>query len=746
MDDYLREQRDIDDENENHLRDYLQVIRKRIRIVVAILVLVVLATIITTYTAIPIYSASTQALVERNYGTRGLDQDYYRYEPEFLETQAAIIQSANVGRRVVERLDLTGRYRSLFAPNSSEDDDPSLLSAVKETIRGWLSGITDFFSSAETATADATSALGTELPGIEPPSEEDLFATMVSGGLQVTPVANTKIIAISYSHPNPVMAQMVANGVVKAYMDEMLEIKLATSSYSLQWMSAKAEQEREKLERAERALQQYMRDNDLVTVENQLSVSPQKLSEFSSQLSQAEAQRKELEALLGQIREAGSDFNRLENIPVFAESAVLKNLRERIYKARQNITELSKKYGPKHPTMIKAQEELDTLQNERKFEVQRIVSSTQNAYQLTDSKALNLQELIDETKDEMLDLNEKFIQYSILKREVDSSRMLYDTLQASIKKEGVTEQTQSVNIWVVKDAELPLAPSKPNKRRNLLLGLVLGLFGGIGMAFLIEYLDNTVKSETDLEKRYGLPVLGSVQQLTKQDDRIESHVLRNPLSPLAESYRLVRSNLLLSAAERPPGVILITSMSPSEGKTITTVNLARILVQGGKKVLVIDCDLRRPRIHSLFALKSDNGLSSYLTGNTPNAMISSVPGEEIDVLVSGPKPPNPAELLGSKKMEELVSMVRERFDFILLDSPPVQAVTDSLALSRIADGTIVVVRFGKTSYEMLNSGLKKIADVRGALLGFVLNGLKVSESRGYYYGYSNTYASDEHKT
>jgi len=598
MNEYLREQNEGEDEI--HLRDYLQVIRKRIGIVVAVLVLVLLVTIIRTYVATPIYSAFTQALVERNYGTRGLDQVYYRYEPEFLETQAAIIKSTNVGRRVVEQLDLTGRYRSLFAPQMSKDDEPSVLSSVKQAVRGWFSGVKGFFSSADTATTEGSSADFEALSDMGPLTEEDQFALMISDSLEVTPVPNTKIVSISYSHPNPVVTQMVANAVVKAYMDEMLEIKLASTSYSLQWMSVKAEQEREKLERAERTLQQYMRDNDLVTVENQLSVSPQKLSEFSSQLSRAKAQRKELEALLDQIRQAGGDFNKLENIPVFTESAVLKNLRERIYKARQNINEFSKKFGPKHPTMIKAQEELDILQNERRFEVQRIVSSTENAYQLADTKARNLQELIDETKSELLDLNEKYIQYSILNREVDSSRMLYDTLQESIKKEGVTEQSQSVNIWVVKGAELPVAPSKPNKRRNLFIGLVLGLFGGIGMAFLVEYLDNTVKSELELEKRYGLTVLGSVQLLTKQADRIETHIIRQPLSPLAESYRLVRSNLLLSAAEHPPGVILITSMSPSEGKTITTVNLARILAQDNKKVLVIDCDLRRPRLHNLY--------------------------------------------------------------------------------------------------------------------------------------------------
>ncbi|BDD87649.1 GumC family protein [Desulfofustis limnaeus] len=742
-DDYHRQQVDIGDEQEIHLRDYLKVIRKRLPIIIAILVLVALASIVKVFTAVPIYSASTQVLVERNYGTRGLSQDYYRYEPEFLDTQSALIRSVNVGRRVVDKLDLTGRYRSLFIPER-EERKPSFLAEVKKTVKGWIKNALSFVLSADKPPTGVAGMDG-ELPEIEPLTEEEMFARMVSGGLLVTPVPNTKIVSISYSHTNPVMAQMVANAVVQAYMDEILEIKVATSSYQLQWMTAKADQEREKLERAERALQQYMRDNDLVTVENRLSVSPQKLTEFSSQLSRAEAERKEVEALLAQIREAGDDFDKLENIPVFAENKVLKDLREKTYKARQNITDLSKKFGPKHPTMIKAQEEIDNLQKERRFEVQRVVSSTQNAYQLADSKARNLQELIDETKSEILDLNEKFIQYSILKREVDSSRMLFDTLQTSIKQEGVTEQSQSVNIWVVKEADMPMAPSHPNKRRTVLLGIILGLFGGVGLAFLIEYLDNTVKSEAELERRYGITVLGSVEMLGKPEDHIESYVVRHPLSPLAESYRLVRSSLLLSSAEKPPGVILITSMMQEEGKTATTINLARILAQTGKKVVVIDGDLRRPRMHTLFKMRLDNGLSSYLTGNSPKPAIVPVPGEDVALLTSGPKPPNPAELLSSKKMVELLQSLRQQFDFVLIDSPPVQSVTDGLALSKIADGTIVVVRFGKTTYELLNGGLKKLADVRGNILGFVLNGLKQRDARGYYYGYTSTYASDDKK-
>jgi len=240
----------------------------------------------------------------------------------------------------------------------------------------------------------------------------------------------------------------------------MLDIKLSTSNYSLKWMTQKAGEERDKLERSEKALQAFMRANDLVTVENRLTVLPQKLSEFGSQLSRAETEKKELQDLLKQVRSADDDTEKLEKISLFASDAVLKNIRERLYKASQNIQELSKKYGKKHPVMIRAKDELRILKEERRFEIDRVVSTIANSYELAGSKERNMEDLLQETKTEMLNLNEKFMQYSIMKRDVDSNRILYDTLQTSIKKQGVTEQSQSVNIWVIKKADLPMAPSK----------------------------------------------------------------------------------------------------------------------------------------------------------------------------------------------------------------------------------------------------------------------------------------------
>ncbi|MDP3694788.1 MAG: GNVR domain-containing protein, partial [Desulfocapsaceae bacterium] len=372
-------------------------------------------------------------------------------------------------------------------------------------------------------------------------TDADIIAAIIQGNLAITPIANTKTVFITYSDKNPAMAKVVIDAVVQAYMDEILEMKLARSNYTLQWMTSKATEEGKKLETSELALQKYMRDNDLVTTENKLAVYPEKLAEFSSQLSKAQAEQKEIESLNARIKSAGSNYQNIETIPIFADNKVLQSLREKIFAAEQNIKDLSKKYGQKHPSMANANSERELLLKEKQFEINRIIEATRNSYELAKSKEENLKQLLAGAKQTMLDVNERFTQYSIMKREVDINRVLYDTLTSNIKKSTVTEQSQEINIWVVQKAELPLFPSKPRKSRNLALGLILGLFGGIGLAFFIEYLDNTIKDGNTLERKFGLTVLGSVEEITEKTEKVETFLLKNPLSPFAESYRLIRS-------------------------------------------------------------------------------------------------------------------------------------------------------------------------------------------------------------
>ncbi|GBE52039.1 tyrosine-protein kinase YwqD [bacterium BMS3Bbin14] len=394
--------------------------------------------------------------------------------------------------------------------------------------------------------------------------------------------------------------------------------------------------------------------------------------------------------------------------------------------------------------MIKAKEKLNSLKKEKESEIQKIFQGTKNAYDLAVSQEKNITDLLNATKNELLNLNEKSVQYSIMKRDVDTNSALYDTLTASLKKASVTQQAQNVNVWVLQEASLPRYPSRPRKVLNLLLGSILGFLGGVGLAFFLEYLDNTVQSPGEIEQRFGLTVLGAIEQLKGKDQKVESFIQQDPLSPFAESYRLIRSNILLSSVDHPPRRILFTSMAPSEGKTATTVNIARILAQSDKKVLVMDCDLRRPRQHTLFSIPNSVGLSSYLTGNTKENIVQRIQGEAFSLVTAGPVPPNPAELLDSARMKALLDRMADIYDFVLLDSPPLQSVTDSLSLSTIVDGTIIVVRAGETTYDMIENGLRQLKSINAHLLGFILNAVsKNTGAEGYYHGYYKYYSKND---
>jgi capsular exopolysaccharide synthesis family protein len=733
-------------DDRKHLRDYFRILYKRKGLLLALMCIAFISSALLTFSKTPIYTASTMVLIEKNLDTNRIEGfgGYFSWDPEFQATQFELIRSFNVAKRVVQRLQLDSQYQEYFFSQEEEGKTSSyrLLSSWLQEVLGavedWLSPYLLPPERQQTQEAQGQDP-GQTLQG---PSVAEQIAQMIQANLRVEPIRDTKIVHVLYSHKNPELAQKITDAVVQAYIDENLEIKSSTSHHTLQWMSQKTEEEKKKLEESENALQRYMREHDIVTVENRLTVLPERLAGLSKELSEAETKEKELAASYQQIERAGKNYTSLESLPLFMGSSVLQTLRSQLLDSEQNLRSLSGRYGEKHPSLLKAQEEHELLQRAKRAEMDRIVISTKNSYDLARTKVRDIRKMLEETKAELLDMNERFIQYTILQRDNDSNRAVYDALSSSIKKTDVTAQSMDVKIWVMKKAQLPQSPSHPNKQKELILGLLLGIVGGISVIFFLEYLDNSVHSGREIEERYNLTVLGTVENLSGKKHRIESYILEHPLSPLAESYRLIRSGLLLSTPEQPPKIILITSMVQQEGKTTTAKNLAHSLAQNEKKVLLIDCDMRRPRQHSMFGLSNAYGLSNYLAGTVDpeQPLIQAIPESPLFLISSGTIPPNPAELLSSQRMQLLLEEMRGQFDFILLDSPPVQQVTDSLMLGPLADGTIVVIRAGKTTYEMLDSGIKKLRESRSRILGLVLNRLKKKNADKGYYGYYSYYS------
>jgi succinoglycan biosynthesis transport protein ExoP len=684
------------EEREIHLRDYLRIIFKRRYTVFTFFIIVFIVVLIGTLSTTPVYRASTRVLIEKvEPSNLSMMYPYYMpYDPEFYETQYQLIKSTSVAQKVVKMLSLETAYESYF----------------KDAKKVFTNDNLD--------------------------SRTNMLADIISGGITVSPIKNSKIVNISYMSTNPDFATLVANTVAKAYIEEILDMKMSSTRYALEWMTKKAEEEKSKLAKSEMALQEYMRANDIVTLQDKIAITPEKLTEFNTQLIRAETRRKELEALYNKVMKV--NLRDAETIPAIASDPTLQSLRSQILQAEQNIEELSKKYGKKHPAMIRAKEELNVLQDKRVQQTKRAIESIKNEYELARANETSLRGMLSSTKAEALNLNEKFIQYGVLTREVETNRQLYDALIKRIKEQSVTEEIQTVNVWVVEKAERPQSPVKPKKSLNILLGIIVGLFGGVGLAFFFEYLDNTIKSPEEVETRLGVPVLGTVPLLDIKGKSIEKIILEDPQSTFAESYKTIRTAILLSSASKPPQNILVTSMGPEEGKTVTSVNLAMTIAQSEYTVLLIDGDLRKPRIHKIFGLNNSKGLSTYLAGASSVINISKGPLANLSIMTSGPLPPNPSELISSNKMNELMRVLNEKFDIIVWDSAPIMTVTDSLILSKILDGTVIIAKAGKTTYEIVRRGLKSLRgrrqkDLESRVLGVVINAINIKKSDYYYY-------------
>lgn len=709
-------------EEEIHLRDYLQILLKRKHIVITFFIVTVVAVLISTMAKTPLYQASTQILIEKSSNVElSTRYGYSPYDPYFLDTQFELIKSKNVMNRVVKSLNLDTTYRNQFFTDKSGFSPLS-------TAKGWISSFSKLILPAK-KTAPAGEE---EIKDPDILTDSNIISGMLADGISVAPIRETNIASIRYLHKNPVIAKMVVNEIATSYMAELLEIKMHTSNYTLAWMTKKAEEEKQKLQETEQAIQTYTRENDIVTIEDKIAITPQQLTDYSAQLSRARSKKKEIADVYNQIIKLGTNYKAIENLPVFANNTNLQQLNEKILLNEQKITELSKQFGAKHPTMIKTKEDLIHLDTEKQNIIKRFIESTKNEFELAKQSETNVEQLLEETKNQTLNMNEKLIQYNILKREVDTGRILYQALIKQIKERSATDQTHKVDVSIIENARTPQTPVTPRKSRNFMLAIVLGLFGGIGIAFFVEYLDNTISSINDLEDRFGLPVLGIIEQVVDTDS-ITDIINTKPDSSIVESYRMVRSAIMLSSPEKVPKTILITSSIQGEGKTSTCINLAKTLCLEGKSVLVMDCDLRRPTIHKIMNIENNFGLSTYLAGISKENIITSLSEEKLSIIPSGPIPPNPAELLSSHRMKKMIGVLAPKFDYILLDSAPMLSVTDTYILNTIVDATILVVKADSTTFELMGSTIKKLQSINAHLIGAVLNSKAKKKSAGYYY-------------
>jgi polysaccharide biosynthesis transport protein len=550
--------------------------------------------------------------------------------------------------------------------------------------------------------------------------------------LGITLVPESRIIETSFESTDPDLAAQVVNALVNNYVEYNFHEKYDATRQASGWMEQQLGELKAKVEKSQKALVDYERQNAIVNINDKQNVAEEKLSDLDRDLTIAESDRAQKESLYNLVK---SDE---KQVAFVAQNDLLQKLEEKYADLKAQYVDALGQYGPNFPRVVRLRDEVSEMQSLIDAERERTVAQIQNDYMAAVGRENLLAAAVNHQKAEVGRLNELLIQHNLLRQEFESNQQLYDSLQQRLKDATVSAGLRATDVHIVDRALAPAMPVRPRKFRSITVGLMTGLLIGLALAFVQESLDSSVKTAEDAERLTGVPSLASIPLARPQRSghllpwrtAVSSNgtatlaALRNPLSRQAESYRALRTAILFSTAPRPPQTLLITSAQPGEGKTCTSVNLGVVLAQRGGRVLIVDSDLRKPGVCQALQVESkSDGLTGVLTGACylEAATQPIEPGSNVWVLAAGPNPPNPAELLSSTRMEEVLKQARDSFDYVILDSPPALMFTDATILSTLVDGIVVVVNSGGTPRSALMRSSRILRTAGGRVLGLVMN-------------------------
>ena len=544
-------------------------------------------------------------------------------------------------------------------------------------------------------------------------------------------------------------AATVVNALIKNFIESNFQTKYNATRQATGWMEAQLDELKLKVEKSQQAMVNYEKQNNIVNLGEKQTVVESRFEDLSKEFNEAQSDRLTKESLYRMVASNDAQVGFLQG------NGLLASLEAKELDLKEQRSEALSQYGPTYPKVLRIQDQIKDVDALIVRERNRIVENIHNEYRAAAERQQFLAAALSDQKKEIDKLSQFLIQHNLLKREFESNQTLYDGLLQRLKDATVSAGLRATNIHTIDEAAIPSYPVRPNKIRNIEFALVAGLALGIALAFTQEALDNSIKNAQEMEKLTGLPTLAIIPMGHSSFGHrsgllpgtgtgtnghsspvVELSVLQKPGAAISEAYRALRTSVLLSTAEHPPRVLLVTSSQPSEGKTSTSLNLAATLAQKGSRVLLVDADMRRPGLAKALNLTTGNGLSGILTGayEYDESLIQKVQGlESLFLLSSGPRPPNPAELLCSMKMEKLVLTLRQKFDHIIIDSPPILPITDATIISTLVDGVVMVVESDSTSRAALNRACRVMEHSGGRILGTVFN--KVDIRRDGYYGY-----------
>jgi len=711
------------------LASYWRVIRKHLLLVLSVLLGTVTLITLWTLRQAKIYEATASVDIEQStpqvLGSNVQEvvdstPSNYWFAREYYETQYKVIASRAVAQRVVDKLGLATDLQ-FFGLDRSPDKEQ-----VARALRS----------------ADPVALLQSRV--------------------RVDPVKDSHLVYIRVQDADPSRAALYANTVAQAFIDESADQRLETTRNAADWLQGQIGDLKSKLEGSELALYSFKRDNDILSMslEDQQNTTSQKLRTVSDEITRIQTRKaglaagvKQIHLLQDQSTKKG-EFANDEFGPV-AQSPIVEKLKEVYFAQKQVVADLSQRYEAKHPKLVAAQEQLESAHRQLETEIEHIVGAAEADYrQAVDTEAA-LSQILAGVRHDAFEVNKKEIDYRKLEREATNNQRLYDLVLKRLKETDLSVLLRTNNVRLLDAAVVPKSPVKPNLRLNEVAALILGLLGGLGLAFGVERLDNTLKTQADIENVLGLSFLGVIPSISdaslpqgiseNANSARDLFVHTHPKSSVAECCRSIRTNLLFMSPDRPLKRILVTSSGPQEGKTTTAISLGIAMAQSGSRTLLVDTDMRRPRLHRAFGIANEIGLSTAVVGEADlEACLKNTGIPNLWVLPCGPVPPNPAEMLHTSRFKEILAALVGRFDRIVLDSPPLAAVADAAVLATQVEGTLLVVKAGVTARPMALRSLSALSSVNAPVIGAILNDLDISsQAYGYYYYRNRGYYGQE---
>ncbi len=704
-------------EDKLDMLEYWRSVTKRKWSILALGATVALLAAVVVYLMTPIYRSTVVVLIEASKSKVLSIEDVYSgvgQNREYFQTQVEIIKSREVGIKAITQMKLW----------EYPDYDPrikkaSIFAGLREAI-----GFSDHAQAkewSESAMADA------------------IYGSF-SRSLTVEPVRNSQLAKISFESPDPALAAKVANTLATVYIENDLEARYKVTKQASTWLQEHLGTLKTKLDSSEAALQSFRERSGIVDIKSAAqSGAGKQIEDVTTRLAEARLRRTEAENAYNQIKNAPKDAD-LTTFPVVLKNAFVADAKKQEAEAERKLSEVSQRYGHEHPKYLQAANELKTAKDNFRRQVSDAVANFTREFEMARLTEKALENTVAASRASIQNLNRKEFELNVLEREVESNRQMYDMFMKRAKETNVSGDLQTAVARVVDQAILPGGPVKPQKQQIILIAAVLGLFAGVLISLLLDRLDNTLKTSEDVERKLKQPLLTTLPLLTQKEvDRTSSArlFLDNPKSIYSDAIRTARTGVLLSAIDLPNRVLLVTSSVPGEGKTTFSINLAIAHAQT-KRTLLIDADMRRPAISKGLGLPMGaSGLSNLVAGTASlEDCLLSVTGSNLKVMTSGTIPPNPLELLLSHKFKETLDRLAEMFDVIVMDSPPIELVSDALVIGSHATGVIYLTKAMQTPYQLSRKGLHRIRRAGGQILGVVLNQLDFMKAEKYYGEYS----------